>query len=116
MKRFYLLTYVLSDKPPEQFLKFTQIILDALLGQLFTDIFMYIKSIATRIFNKLPGRPAQLNEVSALPAFGCRIILGDPENIIFSPFYSMFCQIHLPITFNIMLYFQFQWVDIYSSV
>ena len=96
IKRLYLLPDLSPDKAPEQFLKFAYVILNTHGGKPFIDALLNIKSIAAWILNILPGRAAQIKQISALPAIAAGVIKGVPDNIIFSPSYGLFCKIHLP--------------------
>jgi hypothetical protein len=96
IKGLDLLPDLLSDKMPEKFLQFAQTIFNSLGFELLADRILDIEGIAPGILDIFPWQAPQVKKIPALPAAGCGIIAGDPDNIFFSPVYGMFCQIHLP--------------------
>ena len=78
--------------------------LNTLGRKLLTDRLLYIESIAARIHYILPRRPAQIKQIPAFPAIALKAVEGVPDDVLFSPFYGMFSQIHYLVLFRAKLY------------
>ena len=63
-----------------------------------------LKNIAARIHYILPWRPAQVKQVPAFPAIAFGAVKGVPDDVLFSPLYGMFSQIHYLVLFRAKLY------------